>query len=90
MLLGNLINTYSYSPASSPYKDRVLQGWSTRAGWLSTSHLSMAAPSATPTFYPSVSWEKTGQGGFSVQMHDASVGHKDCPSGKILKPLVRT
>lgn len=50
MLLGDLINTYSYSPASSPYKDRVLQGWSTRAGWLSTSHLSMAAPRATPTF----------------------------------------
>lgn len=29
---GELINTYSYPPASSLYKDGVLQGWSTRAG----------------------------------------------------------
>lgn len=84
------LNTYSYSPASSPYKDWVLQGWPARAGWLSTSHLSMAAPSATPTFSQSVSWEKTDQGGFSVQIHAASVGHKDFLSGKILKPLARS
>lgn len=84
------LNTYSYSPASSLYKDWMLQGWPTRAGWLSTSHLSTAAPSATPTFSQSVSWEKTGQGRFSVQIHAASVGHKDCLSGKILKPIARS
>ena len=85
------LNTYSYSPASSPYKDWVLQGWSARAGRLSTSHLSMAAPSATPTFLAlCVLGKDRPRGIFSVQICDASVGHRDCSSGKILEPLVRS
>lgn len=85
------LNTYSYSPASSPYKDRVLQGCSARAGRLSTSHLSTAAPSAMPTFLAiCVLGKDRPRGIFSVQIRDASVGHRDCVSGKILKPLARS
>lgn len=85
------LNTYSYSPASSPYKDWALQGWSSRAGRLSTSHLSMAASSAMPTFLAvCVLGKDRPRVIFSVQICDASVGHRDCPSGKILEPHVRS
>lgn len=54
-----------------------------RAGRLSTSHLSMAAPSAMTTFLAvCVLGKDRPRGIFSVQICDASVGHRDCPSGK--------